>query len=109
MEKLQSFRLITKYLFEFPAEIGCTRDSDCPSQTACVSGECVNPCALSEPCGRNAFCTVLDTLPVRTMTCVCIQGYEGDASFECTPGMDPQPSPDVPFLKYRITDSFYHL
>ena len=70
----------------FSAEIGCTKDSDCPSQTACVSVQCVNPCSLSEPCGLNAICAVLDTLPVRTMTCVCIQGYEGDASVECTPG-----------------------
>ena len=66
-------------------EIGCRSDSDCPSQTACISGQCINPCSLAEPCGLNAICTVLDTLPVRTMTCVCIEGYEGDASIECTP------------------------
>ena len=77
---------INNKFFGFSAEIGCTKDSDCPSQTACVSEQCVNPCSLSEPCGLNALCSVLDTLPVRTMTCVCIQGYEGDASVECTPG-----------------------
>ena len=67
------------------AEIGCRSDADCPSQTACISGQCINPCTLAEPCGLNAICTVFDTLPVRTMTCVCIEGYEGDASIECTP------------------------
>ena len=66
-------------------EVGCTSDRDCPSQTACVRGQCVNPCSLAEPCGLNAQCTVLDTLPVRTLTCVCFTGYEGDASKECTP------------------------
>ena len=58
---------------------------DCPSKTACIRGQCLNPCTLADPCGLNAECQVLDTLPVRTMTCVCFPGYEGDASVECTP------------------------
>eukprot|EP00095_Tigriopus_kingsejongensis_P012598 maker-scaffold642_size120736-snap-gene-0.27 protein:Tk12598 transcript:maker-scaffold642_size120736-snap-gene-0.27-mRNA-1 annotation:"GH13743" len=65
--------------------VGCVGDSDCPSQTACISKTCQNPCLLAEPCGVNAKCTVLDTLPIRTMTCVCLPGYEGDASIQCTP------------------------
>ena len=56
------------------SEIGCRQDSECPSQTACISGQCQNPCTLADPCGLNAVCTVLDTLPVRTMTCICIEG-----------------------------------
>ncbi len=66
-------------------EVGCTRDSDCPSQHACIHGKCRNPCQLSKPCGIQAECAVLDTLPVRTLTCTCLPGYEGDASVECTP------------------------
>ncbi len=69
----------------FLVEVSCTTDRHCPSRHACVSGQCVNPCELAEPCGANAECTVLDTLPVRTMTCVCLTGYEGDAALGCTP------------------------
>ena len=56
------------------AEVPCTSDHQCPSKTACIRGQCENPCLLAEPCGVNAECTVLDTLPVRTMTCVCLEG-----------------------------------
>ena len=66
-------------------EIGCTVDADCPSKQACIRGQCQNPCLLDNPCGLNALCEVLDTLPVRTMVCICKEGYEGDASIECTP------------------------
>ena len=66
-------------------QIGCRSDSECPSQTACINRECINPCSVADPCGRNAKCQVLDTLPVRTMVCVCITGYQGNAAIECTP------------------------
>lgn len=58
---------------------------DCPSGTGCVRGLCIELCQQARPCGINAVCDVLDTLPVRTMTCTCLEGYEGDASLECTP------------------------
>ena len=28
---------------------------------------------------------MLDTLPVRTMVCICITGYQGNAAIRCTP------------------------
>lgn len=31
----------------------------------------------------NAECRVLDTVPVRTMVCVCIEGYQGNAAVQC--------------------------
>ena len=65
-------------------EIGCTTDSECGSKLACINGNCINPCE-ADPCGLNAECVVLDSLPVRTMLCICLEGYEGDASIECTP------------------------
>lgn len=34
----------------------------------------------------NAECKVLDTLPVRTMICVCIEGYQGNAAVQCDKG-----------------------
>ena len=71
-------------------KLGCTKltekckaDNECPSQTACFNGECINPCVKIEPCGINADCKVLDTSPVRTMICECIPGYRGNAVVRC--------------------------
>ncbi|EAT34892.1 AAEL012905-PA [Aedes aegypti] len=61
----------------------CRTDGECPSQTACIQGECVNPCNVTEPCGVNSMCKVLDTLPVRTMICECLPGYQGNAAIQC--------------------------
>lgn len=61
----------------------CKHDHECPSQTACFDGECINPCTKIEPCGVNAECTVLDTTPVRTMICECLPGYRGNAVIRC--------------------------
>uniref|UniRef100_T1GGH8 ZP domain-containing protein n=1 Tax=Megaselia scalaris TaxID=36166 RepID=T1GGH8_MEGSC len=61
----------------------CLQDSECPSKNACISGECVNPCEASKPCGVNADCKVLDTVPVRTMICECKEGYQGNAAVQC--------------------------
>ncbi|KAF7389943.1 hypothetical protein HZH68_011800 [Vespula germanica] len=47
----------------------CKADYECPPQTACFDGECINPCIKIAPCGVNAICKVLDTEPVRTMIC----------------------------------------
>uniref|UniRef100_A0A0K2TAS5 Putative LOC101893139 [Musca domestica] n=1 Tax=Lepeophtheirus salmonis TaxID=72036 RepID=A0A0K2TAS5_LEPSM len=65
--------------------VTCEVDEDCPSKQSCIEKECLNPCVYNEPCGINAYCSVYDTVPVRTMTCSCIEGYEGDASIECFP------------------------
>lgn len=61
----------------------CHSDGDCPSQTACINSQCINPCNATQPCGVNAECKVLDTVPVRTMICVCIEGYQGNAAIQC--------------------------
>ncbi|XP_028157244.1 uncharacterized protein LOC114350564 isoform X7 [Ostrinia furnacalis] len=67
----------------------CVSDVECPSGTVCLNAECVNPCQTTKPCGTNAECTVVDTLPVRTMICECIPGYRGNALVECTPNITP--------------------
>ncbi|ROT61488.1 hypothetical protein C7M84_020740 [Penaeus vannamei] len=64
--------------------VGCRSDGDCPSKTACINGECIDPCGL-EPCGENAECRVVDTVPVRTVACECLPGYQGDALDKCIP------------------------
>lgn len=61
----------------------CHSDGDCPTQTACIRGECLNPCNITQPCGVNSICKVLDTLPVRTMVCDCLPGYQGNAAVQC--------------------------
>lgn len=62
-------------------------DADCSSKLACFSGECKNPCVKTKPCGLNAECLVVDTLPLRTMSCVCLPGFVGDADTACQPGI----------------------
>lgn len=75
-------------LFSVPepdiAEPECRVDSDCPSRLACLNEHCQNPCATLSPCGVNAECTVQNTLPQRTMICMCLAGYVGDANTLCS-------------------------
>ena len=61
----------------------CVVDADCPSRMACLNEVCRNPCTTLTPCGQNAECTVKNTLPQRTMVCMCIPAYVGDADIAC--------------------------
>lgn len=61
-------------------------DADCPSKLACFSGECRNPCVETKPCKAHAICSVVDSLPLRTMVCQCEPGYIGDADVSCVLG-----------------------
>lgn len=45
----------------------CKSDADCISKHGCFNGVCKNLCQETNPCGKNAICSVKDTLPVRTM------------------------------------------
>ncbi|CAB4059878.1 unnamed protein product [Lepeophtheirus salmonis] len=64
-------------------EVECNEDRDCPSQNACINEECDNPCLMYKPCVQNAECKVYDTLPLRTMTCTCIEGFTGKGDERC--------------------------
>lgn len=64
----------------------CKMDADCPKKLACFNGICKNPCYETHPCGKNTECIVVDSLPLRTMSCMCLPGYVGDADTECRLG-----------------------
>jgi hypothetical protein len=59
----------------------CTDNSECPPHNACINRQCLNPCAVSDPCATNAFCRVEAHQPV----CTCPPGYLGDPRVSCTP------------------------
>ena len=43
----------------------------------------MNPCQVIDPCARNADCRVHDTLPLRTMSCLCQPGFTGNGEERC--------------------------
>lgn len=61
----------------------CHDDGECPSKMGCIGGTCVELCGTIHPCGVNAECKVLDHVPVRTMVCECLPGYQGNAAVQC--------------------------
>jgi hypothetical protein len=84
----------------------CRMDADCPSKLACFSGECKNPCVEAKPCAANAICTVIDTLPLRTMSCTCEPGYIGDADRECKLGEETSINNKQIFKRKKTNQSF---
>lgn len=56
----------------------CVINSECPSNQACVNNKCADPCGQSI-CGNNAKCYTTNHVP----SCVCSEGYEGDAINGC--------------------------
>ena len=61
----------------------CVTDGDCPSQLACFSESCQNPCIVISPCQAPAQCRVIDTVPVRTVVCQCPEGYVALSNGAC--------------------------
>ena len=58
----------------------CRDNSECPPHAACINRQCLNPCAVTDPCAVNAFCRVQNHEPV----CTCPAGYLGDPRVSCT-------------------------
>lgn len=65
----------------------CQIDVDCPSGLACIRSTCLNPCTELHPCTPSARCSVLDTVPIRSMTCTCPDGWVPDNDGNCSPGI----------------------
>lgn len=57
----------------------CVVNTDCPSDLACITEKCRDPCQGS--CGFNAECRVQNHMPI----CFCIDNYEGDPFTQCNP------------------------
>lgn len=57
----------------------CITNSECPTDQACVSHKCVNPCV--GVCGRHATCRVVLHAPI----CSCDASYIGDPYSLCQP------------------------
>ena len=79
-------------MFSFPLAViaedpECRVDADCFSGHACIRDRCQNPCLLSNPCRAGQQCIVEDTLPLRTMACVCPDGFYIGDSGECIQGI----------------------
>lgn len=77
---------ITTFLVLPEPKPQCTMDADCPSKLSCFSNVCKNPCIETKPCGSHAVCSVIDSLPLRTMVCSCESGYVGNADIGCKLG-----------------------
>ena len=57
----------------------CQYDRDCPDNRACIENQCLDPCILDDPCGKNAQCQTTSHRPV----CRCPSGWAGDPHTEC--------------------------
>ena len=53
-----------------PPRPECRSDPECPSREVCINNKCVNPCG-AVPCGEGQLCSVVDSLPLRTVVCQC--------------------------------------
>ena len=60
---------------------GCSSNSECPDYSACENRNCINPCAIRDPCAPLATCRVVNHQPV----CTCPDGYIGSANTQCKP------------------------
>lgn len=61
----------------------CRQDPECPSQLACISSHCQNPCTVANICSPDQQCRVLDTLPLRTVICQCPPDTIADSNGHC--------------------------
>jgi hypothetical protein len=58
---------------------GCSNNNDCPDHAACENRQCINPCAIRDPCAASANCKVFNHQPI----CTCPDGYVGTPNVDC--------------------------
>ena len=86
------FSIFTEYpypnyiLAQKPVEPECRVDGDCPSKHACIDQRCQNPCIVRNPCSGAQTCVVTDSLPIRTVGCVCPDGSVSGTHGDCVKG-----------------------
>ena len=68
----------------------CEVDRDCSSQLACIDTTCQNPCRVNNPCLGEQQCVVKDTLPTRSVACICPDGSLFGNNGQCKTGSDTQ-------------------
>lgn len=71
----------------------CTQDFECPKDLACINEKCLNPCKEIGPCDSSAECRVINSVPVRTMMCVCPDNWAPNENGQCRPVQSPLPPP----------------
>ena len=71
-----------------PDEPECRVDQDCQTKLACIDKSCQNPCRVNNPCTGEQTCVVKDTLPTRTVACVCPEGTVFSGRGSCQRGND---------------------
>ena len=82
-----------------PDEPECRVDQDCQTKLACIDKSCQNPCRVNNPCTGEQTCVVKDTLPTRTVACVCPEGTVFSGRGSCQRGNDFFPF----FMLYNIS------
>ena len=90
----------------------CRVDQDCPSKLACISQSCQNPCNVNNPCQFDQRCVVIDSLPSRSVACVCPDGTVLSNSGQCTQGNfhgSFYPIDQVQLVKCKIHEWFSFL
>lgn len=82
----QVLKYFTFYTAVVAEEPECRVDQDCPSKLACISQSCQNPCNINNPCQFDQRCVVIDSLPSRSVACVCPEGTVLGNNGQCTQG-----------------------
>ena len=83
IEKRFELKMISLFPVKTPIEPECRVDSDCPSKLACIGAQCQNPCEINNPCTASQECVVKDTIPSRSVACLCPDGTVSDDRGQC--------------------------
>ena len=83
IEKRFELKMIPLFPVKTPIEPECRVDSDCPSKLACIGAQCQNPCEINNPCTASQECVVKDTIPSRSVACLCPDGTVSDDRGQC--------------------------